>query len=128
MPVNKEESFDKMLSRALQKHSEPVPADFSDRILRQIREVEEKRILARVIMEERLALAGCIVLGIITITSLLIFPGIAISVRDLLWNSIYKITLTTEVTRYRWHSYIAFAGVLGFVVYYFIDLLVGEIG
>ena len=37
-----EDKFDRMLGRALQKHSEPVPADFTERILRQIEEVKQK--------------------------------------------------------------------------------------
>ena len=79
MPVDKEDKFDEILGRALRRSSEPVPADFTDRMLRQIEEAEQQKILAQVVLQERLALAGCIVLGITTIVVAAVFPGIATS-------------------------------------------------
>jgi hypothetical protein len=76
MSAEKREKFDKILYQALKRHSEPVPADFAGRMLRQIREAENRRILARVVMEERLALAGCIVLGIMAIVAVVVFRAL----------------------------------------------------
>jgi hypothetical protein len=126
MPVDKEEKFDKMLCRALQGHSEVVPADFAGRMLRQIREAENSRILARLVMEERLTLAGCIVLGIMAIVMVSVFPGVAVSFKELAATSIYKITRTIEAVRYDWRSYMVFAGVFGFAVCSLVDLLVSD--
>ena len=53
MSVDKEKQFDEMLGRALRQHSEAVPADFTERMLRQIDSAEEQRILARVVLQER---------------------------------------------------------------------------
>jgi hypothetical protein len=139
MPVDKEEKFDKMLCRALQGHSEVVPADFTDRMLRRIREAENSRILARLVMEERLTLAGCIVLGIMAIVMVSVFPGVAVSFKEwfgrltilsgvegLAGTFIDKITRTIEAVRYDWRSYMVFAGVFGFAVCSLVDLLVSD--
>jgi hypothetical protein len=126
MSAHKEEKFDSMLYQALRKHSEPIPAGFTDRMLRQIREAEEQKILACVIMEERLALAGCIVLGIMAIVVMAVFPGVAVGFKELVAASIYKITRTMETVRYDWQSYAVLAGVLGFAVYSLADLFVGD--
>jgi len=123
MSVSKEENFDIMLSQALRERSEPVPVDFTDRISRQIKEAEEQRILARVVMEERLALAGCIVLGIMAIVSLVVFPGVAVSFKELVETSVRKITQAVEIVHYEWQLYTAFAGIFGFAVYSLVDLL-----
>jgi hypothetical protein len=103
-----------------------VPADFTGRMLRQIKEAENRRILARVIMEERLALAGCIVLGIMAIVVVVVFPGVAVSFKELAAASIYKITQTIEAVCYDWQLYTVLAGVFGFAVYSLAGLLVGD--
>jgi hypothetical protein len=126
MSVIKKDKFDVMLSGALQEHSETVPADFTDRISRKIREAEERKILARVILEERLALTGCIALSIIAIVAVVFFPGIAVGFKELVETSIYKATQALETIRYGWHIYVVFAGVFGFAVYSLMDLLVGD--
>ena len=129
------EAFDKMLSQALQRHSEPVPADFTDRMLRQIDSAENRRILARVVMEERLTLAGCIVLGIMAIVAVVVFPGIAVSLKELVGTSLNQITqaigghsaeLGRSPVRYEWQLYTVFAGVFGFAVCSLVDLLVSD--
>jgi len=140
MSAGKEEKFDKMLFQALQKHSGPVPADFTDRMLRQIREAENRRILARVVMEERLALAGCVVLGVTAIVVVAVFPSIAVSFKELVVASIDKVAQTIEAvlrspmdslrrtpdSGYEWQLYMVFAGVFGFAVCSLVDLLVSD--
>ncbi len=126
MSADKEKQFDEMLGRALQEHSEPVPADFTERMLRQIREAEEQRILARVVLQERLSLAGCIVLGIAAIAVVIFFPGIAVSLTEQVRGLIGKVTRGIEIVRYDWQFYTVFAGVFGFAVYNLVDLFVGD--
>lgn len=48
------DKFDEMLGWALKKHSEPVPAGFTDRVLRLIEEAEEWEISARPVNEGEL--------------------------------------------------------------------------
>jgi hypothetical protein len=112
---------------------EAVPADFTDRMLRQIEEAENRGILARVVMEERLALAGCIVLGIMAIVAAAVFPSVAVSFKGLAETFVDKITQTigavlrgTPDGGYKWQLYTVFAGVVGFAVCSFVDLLVGD--
>ncbi len=134
MSVDKEDKFDEMLGRALRWSLEPVPADFTDRILRQIREAEERRILARVVLQERLALAGCIVLGIIAIVVAVVFPGIATSFTKQIGGfsagcltALDKIPQAIEAVSNEWQLYMTvFVGVFGFAVYSLMDLLVGD--
>jgi hypothetical protein len=126
MSADKEEKFDKILYQALKRHSEPVPADFAGRMLRQIREAENRRILARVVMEERLALAGCIVLGIMAIVAVVVFPSIAVSFKELAGTSVDKITQAIRAIRYEWQLYTVLAGVFGFVICSLVDLLVSD--
>ena len=126
MSVDKEKQFDEMLGQALRQHSEVVPADFTKRMLRQIDSAEEQRILARVVLQERLSLVGCIVLGIIVLVVSMAFPDIAVSLTKQLMGSISKIGEGIEAFRYDWQLYTVFAGVSGFVVYSLVDLLVGD--
>ncbi len=142
MSVDKEDKFDEMLGRALRGSPEPpfLPpaggkgADFTDRMLRQIREAEEQRILARVVLQERLALAGCIVLGIIAIVVAVVFPGIATSFTKQIGGfsagcltALDKIPQAIEAVSNEWQLYMTvFVGVFGFAVYSLLDLLVGD--
>jgi hypothetical protein len=126
MSVIKKDEFDIMLSGALQGRSEPVPADFTDRISRQIREVEERKILARIVMQERLALTGCIALGIMVIVTVVLFPGITVGFKELVETFIHKANQAIETVRYGWHLYVVFAGIFGFAVYSLMDLLVSD--
>ena len=128
MPVDKKDKFDEMLGRALRGSSEPVQADFTDRMLRQIEEAEQQRILAQVVLQERLALAGCIALGIIAITVAAVFPGIATSFTKQMGDFIDKIPQAIEAVSNEWQLYMTvFVGVFGFAVYSLVDLLVGDI-
>ena len=129
-----EDKFDQMLGRALQKHSEPVPADFTERMLRQIKEAQEQRILARVVLQERLALAGCVVLGAAAIVAVVSFPGAVAAVLGSIAGSfteqsgalIGKIPQTIEAVRGEWQFYAVMGAVFGFAVYSLVDLLLGD--
>jgi hypothetical protein len=126
MPVMKKDEFDIMLRQALQRYVEPVPADFTDRISEQIKEAEEREILARVVMEERFALAGCVVLGIMTIVAVAVFPDIVASFRELVETSVRRAAQAIETVHYGWHLYTVFVGVLGVIAYGLMDLLVSD--
>ncbi len=126
MSADKEKQFDEILGRALQGHSEPVPADFTERMLRQIREAEEQRILSRVVLQERLSLAGCIALGIAVVVVVMFFPDIAASLTAQLRGFISQVNQGIEVVRYDWQFYMVFVGLFGLAVYSLVDLLVGK--
>jgi len=121
-----EGKFDEMLRRDLQKHAELVPADFTERMLRQIRELEEQKILARVILQERLALAGCIGLVVIAIVGAVFFPSIGGSFVEQVTVFVNKTAEIIEAAIYDWQFYMVFAAVFGIAVYGLIDLLMGD--
>ena len=137
--LNKDK-FDEMLGRALQSHSEPVPAGFTERMLSRIEEAEQRRILARVVWQERLALAGCIVLGVLAIVAVAVFPdriaGVLRSIAsgfteqgralvDKMTPAVDIEAVSGEVSS-KWQFYTVLALVFGFAVYSLVDMLVGD--
>ena len=126
MTVDKEGEFDKMLEQALRRESQPAPADFTEKVLKQVRAAQEQRILARVVMQERLALAGCIALGIVAIAGAMVFPSIARGLTEQVVVFVNKISQAIEAVSCEWLFYAVFVGVFGFAVYALVDLLVGD--
>ncbi len=131
-----EDEFDKMLGRSLRRHSEPVPADFTERMLRQIEEAEQQKILARVVWQERLSLAGCIVFGILAAVGVAVFPGRIAGIlraiaagfteRGVAYIDGIGQSVSVEAVRSEWQLYIILALVLGFATYCIVDMLVGD--
>ena len=132
--LNKDDKFDEMLGRALRSSSPGVPTDFTERMLRRIRKAEEQKILARVVLQERLALAGCIVFGAAAIVAVAAFPVAIAAVFQSIVGSfterggalVDKIPQTIEAVRRQWQLYTVLAAMAGFAVYSLVDLLVGD--
>lgn len=132
--LNTDDKFDKMLGRTLRSFSEPVPADFTETMLRRIRQAEEQKILARVILQERLALAGCIVFGAAAIVAVAAFPDTIAAVFQSVAGSfterggalVDRIPQTIETVRGQWQLYAVLAAMAGFAVYSLADLLAGD--
>jgi hypothetical protein len=122
------------LTRALQKHREPVPADFTDKVLRKLNQAQEQKILEHVVLQERLALTGCVIFSCIAIWATIFFPEIT----EVLFQSIAKIvTLQGEALAYRiqqtiiafstdWQTYMILVGGMGLAVYSLIELSFGN--
>lgn len=131
-----EDKFDEMLGQSLRRHSESVPADFTERMLRQIEEAEQQAILARVIWQERLALAGCIVFGVLAAVGVTVFPGrVAGILRSIAAGFAERggavvdgigQTISMETIRSEWQLYTILALVLGLALYCVVDMLVGD--
>jgi len=132
--LNKDDRFDEMLGRTLHSSSPSVPTDFTERMLGRIRQAEEQKILARVILQERLALAGCIVFSAAAIVAVAAFPGaiaavfqsIAASFTERGGALVDRIPQTIETVRGQWQLYTVLAAVAGFAVYSLVDLLLGD--
>jgi len=132
--LNIDDKFDKMLGRALRSSSESVPADFTETMLRQIRQAEEQKILARVVLQERLALAGCIVFGAAAIVAVAAFPDtIAAVFQSIAGNFterggalVDRIPQTIKTVQGQWQLYTVLAAMAGFAVYSLVDLLAGD--
>ena len=130
MSVDKlnEDKLDEMLRRTLRAPSQPSPADFTKRVLKQVRAAEERRILARVAWQERLrlALAGCVAVAIAGIATAVIFTIIEGGFTPAVQLFIYNIGLSIKSFSSQWQLYVVFAGVFAFTGYSLIDLLVSD--
>ncbi len=132
--LNKDDKFDRMLGRTLRSFSPSVPTDFTERMLGRIRQAEEQKILARVVLQERLALAGCIVFGAAAIVAVAAFPDTITAVFQSIAGSftergsalVDKIPQTIETVRSQWQLYTVLAAMGGFAVYSLVDLLLGD--
>ncbi len=129
-----EDTFDEMLAAALRRHSEVVPADFTERMLQQVREAEERRVLLQVVLQERLALAMTIVLATVAIIGAVFFPGriivifrsIGASLAGYGGRVVGQVPQAMEVVGGEWQFYAVLAVVLAFAVYCLMDLLFGD--
>jgi hypothetical protein len=128
MSVDKlnEDKLDEMLRRTLRAPLQPSPADFTERVLKQVRAAEEQRILARVVWQERLALAGCIAVAIAGIAAAVIFAAIDGGFTPTIQLLIYQTGQDIKTFSSQWQLYTVFAGVFVFTGYSLIDLLVSE--
>lgn len=136
MPTDRlsEHEFDRMLGRALRSSLQPVPADFTQRMLKRIRQSEEQKILARIVLQERLALAGCIALVAAVLAGGLAFPDAAAELFQRAAGAftqrgrafIEGIPQTVGVVREQWQFCLAMAAASGFAVYSFAALLLGD--
>ncbi|MFQ6036445.1 MAG: hypothetical protein ACE5NM_11470 [Sedimentisphaerales bacterium] len=136
MPTDKlsEDKFDEMLGQALKGHSVAVPADFTNRMLRQLREAQEQKILARIVLQERLALAGCIIFGSVAIIAATVFPDIAtvvfrsivVSVTQQQKVLVDRIPQAIKAFRGDWQFYTILGAVSGFAVYSLVELFIGD--
>jgi hypothetical protein len=128
------DNFDEILARSLKRHSEPVPSDFTERMMSRVKEAQEQRILARVVLQERLALAGSIMLGAAVIILAIVFSGPITAVFKGIGSSLTGqeqaffdgVPRFIRAARSGWQFYIVFAGVFGFIVYSLVDLLVAD--
>ena len=131
-----DDKFDEILGQSLRRHSEPVPAEFTERMLKQVKEAEQRQILARVVLQERLSLAGCILFGLLAAVGITVFPGrIAGILRSIAANFTERggayiegigQSISIENIRSEWQLYTILVLVLGFAVYCVVDMLVGD--
>lgn len=136
MPTDKlsERDFDKMLGRHLRSSSEAVPADFTDRMLRQIRQLQERKILARIVLQERLALAGCIALVAAAVLAPMLLTdslagalqGRAAGFTDQCRTFLDKLPPAIEAVLDRWQLYAVLGAVFGFAAYSLAGLFLGD--
>ena len=132
MPTDRlsERDFDRLLQRTLRSSSEPVPADFTRRMLKQIRESQERKILARIVLQQRLALAGCVALVAVAVLAPMlltdtfngVLQGMAGRVTDQGRSFADEIPTAIEAVWGQWQVYTILAGVLGFAAYNLIGL------
>jgi hypothetical protein len=103
-------------------------------MLSQIRQAEEQKILARVVLQERLALAGCFALGAAAIIAMAVFPDtITAAFKSIVaiftaasTALVNRIPRSINTVRDQWQLYTVLAALAGFAVYSLLDLLAGD--
>ena len=129
-----DDRFDEMLGRALRRHSEPVPPDFTDKMLAQIRASDQRRILAQTIRRGRLALAASIVVAAAAIVAIVVFPA---RIAEVLGTTgaylaargqavLDAVPDAVGAAHAQWRMYAVLALLVGFAVFSLWNLLVGE--
>ena len=126
-----EDKFDEMLGAALRRHCEAVPVDFSERILEQVRELDDRRVLAQVVLQKRLALSASIVFGGLAILGAVFFPARILTILKSIGAGLVgygggmlgKTQQAIDVFRVEWQFYTVLAVLLAFAVCCLMGLL-----
>ena len=71
-----DQKLDSLLKDTLSKQTTSTPHDFTDRMMTQIRLEDQRKIIAQIVLKERLALAACIVFAIGTILAMIAFTQV----------------------------------------------------
>jgi len=122
-----EDGFDKMLKGALRAHTVPVRSDFADKVLKQVQALDEQKILAKVILQERLALAACITVPLAAMAVLLFFPQIPATTWAGLKSMFYGIAKQIALmSHYDWQFGAVLIAVIGFAAFSVLNLLFAD--
>ena len=120
--LENENAFDELLRNNLRKHIEPIKPDFTDNILRQVQIWEERKMLAKIAMQEKIALVSGVSLFILTITVIMYFGKDILMALNLLRHN-FKEAITTINTTYSfdWQLILMVAVTAGLILCCFID-------
>jgi hypothetical protein len=122
-----ENRFDKMLKTALGARSQPVPADFADNVSKRVLALHEQKILAKVVLQERLALAVCIIIPLAAAVAIFAWPQILTTAWTGLQNLFYAIAKQIALMPHHdWQFWAALVAVAGFAAYSVFDLLFAD--
>ena len=121
-----EDKFGEMLKGALRSHTEPVRDGFADDVLKSVRTVQEQKILSKVVLQERLALAGCIVLVILSIITIPVFSQAAEMSIAGLHNLRSIIIKSAPAIKSQWQLWIVFASAIGYAAYNILDMFLAD--
>lgn len=121
------DSFDKMLKVALRAHTVPVPGDFADNILKQVQALDEQKILAKVVLQERLALAVCIIVPAAAVVVIFAFPQVPATTWAGLKSTFYGIAKQIALMpHHNWQFWAVLATTIGVAGYSVFDLLFAD--
>lgn len=112
--------FDQLLTEALQQHSEPVRAGFTDKVLHQIDHFEEQKLLKRVVLEARVVLTSCIVFAASALAALIFY---AKDIADVLTQSLNAAAQTRVSFTLNWEWVLLGAVAVASVIYASYDSL-----
>jgi hypothetical protein len=122
MPAKKlhDEKLDRLLSESLCKYTTISPADFTGRVMTQIRQQQEREILTQIVLKERLALAACVIAVMGIIFAAIALPQASWGITEGFKIIANEIPIVIEALINAWSLFVAFAAFLAFVVYIFV--------
>ena len=128
LPENQknENKFDEILKKALKKHREPIRQDFTQELLAKIRTVEQQKALAKVIRQERAALAAFILLPVGAIAVMFAFPNLAAESAQLLTKLYSLIIQSIESFINQWQLWVSYTLAAAACLYAFYESLLRE--
>jgi hypothetical protein len=123
MPAKKlhDEKLDRLLSESLCKYTTIAPADFTGRVMTQIRQQQEREILAQIVLKERLALAACVIAVMGIIFAAITLPQAPWGITEGFKIIANEIPTVIEALIHTWQLPIAFATFLAFLAYIVIE-------
>lgn len=120
--LRNENIFDQILRTNLRKYVEPIRPGFTDNVLKQIRLLEDRKILAKVTMQERLALVSCISLFVLIVTMIMSFGKNILMALNLLGHASKEaITAVSMASSFDWQLILLAGVTAGFVLCCFVD-------
>lgn len=116
------DKFDKMLSEGLKQHSEAVRPNFTTDVISKLEQQQQKEALAKIVMQEKLAIASCAAVGIVLLSGVIFLWKDILAALSSSWNSLTS--TTDEAYAYcssDWNLTIIFAVTAIFIVYALLD-------
>ena len=123
---NHKDGFDKMLKNALSGPLDPIRTDFADDMLRELKKREQQKILAKVILQERLALAGCILVPVLALVAMFACPQAVTALSAWMKNCYDAFLLLVTTEQFNWQIWAVFASAAGLAVYSLFNLFLTD--
>lgn len=116
------DEFDKMLSESLKRHSEPVRPKFTANVISKLEQEQQQQLLAKIVMQERLAIASCVAVGMVLLSGIIFLWKDILTALSNSWNGLED--TTNKALTYcssDWNLTIIFVVTTVFILYALLD-------
>jgi hypothetical protein len=119
---NSDDKFDKMLAESLRRHSMQVQPNFTAKVINKIEQEEQQQLLARIVMQEKVALGSSITLAAAFVLGVAFFGKDILATLLSSWNSVTD-TTNKALTSYSidWEMTIVVVVTTVFILYGLLD-------
>jgi hypothetical protein len=114
------DKFDQMLRDSLSRHREAVRSGFTGKVLNRICKLEEQKLLARIVLQERLALACCIAMTVFLLAGIVYFGK---TIAKILADFLDNLKDTVITFQPDWELILVAAVTVSLILYCFSDSL-----
>ncbi len=97
-----EKQFDQILTDGLGQYKKTVSPDFTDKVISRLQLQTQQKLLAKVILQERLAIAGCVITSIAAIAVISFFPQVIETLSSRMARSCSSIAQTIISGQFEW--------------------------